>query len=212
MSRTETSGCQRELRWQTSIGARLYQIVHGEIMENNMTLDRRWVICIGCIVLFLSGYFGSQLTTTPAQANALDATTSTTNNSQLLISSTDLETGKQITIIDVKSKAISVYLIERGTGKIQFLSARNAHWDFQLDEYNSGNPTPREIQQLISQWKQKDFGGFCLSFATNKGQAKGVGIPNRRTGNLCAPKREKSLFKFETKFSFRFCWGNVLFS
>ena len=212
MSKTETSGCQREIRWQTSIGARLYQLVHGEIMENKMTLDRRWVICIGCIVLFLSGYFGSQLTTTPAQANALDATTSTNNNSQLLISSTDLETGKQITIIDVKSKAISVYLIERGTGKIQLLSTRNAHWDFQLDEYNSGNPTPREIQQLISQWKQKDFGGFCLSFATNKGQAKGVGIPNRRTGNLCAPRREKSLFKFETTFSFRFCWGNVLFS
>jgi hypothetical protein len=130
---------------------RLYKLVHGEIMENKMTSNRRWVICIGCIVLFLSGYFGSQLTTSSAQANSLDATTSTTNNSQLLMSSTDLETGKQITIIDVKSKAISVYLIERGTGKIQLLSTRNAHWDFQLDEYNSGNPTPREIQQLINQ-------------------------------------------------------------
>ncbi len=205
MPKNETSGCQRVIRWQTSIGARSYQLVHGEIMENKITLDRRWVICIGCIVLFLSGYFGSQFTTTPAQANVLDATTSNTNNSQLLMSSTDLETGKQITIIDVKSKAISVYLIERGTGKIQFLSTRNAHWDFQLDEYNSGNPTPREIQQLINQWKQEDFDGFCLSFATNKGQATGVGIPNRRTGNLCAPPREKSLFMFETKFSFRFC-------
>ena len=205
MPKTETSGCQRVIRWQTSIGGKSYQLVHGEIMENKITLDRRWVICIGCIVLFLSGYFGSQSATTSAQANSLDATTSTTNNSQLLMSSTDLETGKQITIIDVKSKAISVYLIERGTGKIQFLSARNAHWDFQLDEYNSGNPTPREIKQLTNQWKQEDFDGFCLSFATNKGQAKGVGIPNRRTGNLCAPKREKSLFKFETKFSFRFC-------
>ena len=205
MPKTETSDCQRVIRWQTSIGGKSYQLVHGEIMENKITLDRRWVICIGCIVLFLSGYFGSQFTTTPAQANVLDATTSNTNNSQLLMSSTDLETGKQITIIDVKSKAISVYLIERGTGKIQFLSSRNAHWDFQLDEYNSGNPTPREIQQLINQWKQEDFDGFCLSFATNKGQATGVGIPNRRTGNLCAPRREKSLFKFETKFSFRFC-------
>jgi hypothetical protein len=135
----------------TYSGAWLYPLVHGEIMENKMTLDRSWVICIGCIVLFLSGYFGSQLTTTPARANAQDATTLTTNNSQLLMSSTDLETGKQITIIDVKSKAISVYLIERGTGKIQLLSTRNAHWDFQLDEYNSGNPTPREIQQLIIQ-------------------------------------------------------------
>ena len=212
MPKNETSGCQRIIRWQTSIGAKSYQLVHGEIMENKITLDRRWVICIGCIVLFLSGYFGSQFTTTPAQANVLDATTSNTNNSQLLMSSTDLETGKQITIIDVKSKAISVYLIERSTGKIQFLSTRNAHWDFQLDEYNSGNPTPREIKQLISQWKHEDFRGFCLSFATNKGQATGVGIPNRRTGNLCAPRREKSLFMFETKFSFRFCWGNVLFS
>lgn len=120
-------------------------------MVNKMTLNRRWVICIGCIVLFLSGYFGSQLTTTSAQANPLDAATSTTHNSQLLMTSTVLETGTQITIIDVKSKAICVYLIERATGRIQFLSTRNAHWDFQLDEYNSGNPTPREIKQLISQ-------------------------------------------------------------
>jgi hypothetical protein len=120
-------------------------------MENKMTLDRRWVICIGCIVLFLSGYFGSQLTTISAQANTPDTTTSTINNSQLLMSSIDLEMGTQITIIDVKSKAISVYLVERGTGTIQLLSTRNAHWDFQLDEYNSGNPTPREIKQLISQ-------------------------------------------------------------
>jgi len=91
------------------------------------------------------------LTITPAQAKALDTTTSNTNNSPLLMSASDLETGKQITIIDVKSKAISVYLIDRGTGKIQLLSTRNAHWDFQLDEYNSGNPTPREIKTLISQ-------------------------------------------------------------
>jgi hypothetical protein len=137
-----------------------------------MTLNRRWVICIGCIVLFLSGYFGSQLTTTSVQASSLDTTTSTTNNSQLLMTSTDLETGKQITIIDVKSKGICVYLIERGTGKIQFLSTRNASWDFQLDEYNSGIPTPREIKQLISQWYQKDFRIFYLSFVTNKGQTK----------------------------------------
>jgi hypothetical protein len=129
----------------------LYKFSTRKIMENKMTLNRRWVICIGCIVLFLSGYFGSQLTTTSVQASSLDTTTSTTNNSQLLMTSTDLETGKQITIIDVKSKGICVYLIERGTGKIQFLSTRNASWDFQLDEYNSGIPTPREIKQLISQ-------------------------------------------------------------
>lgn len=151
LSKTETNGWQQKIRWQTNIGPRLYLLVHGEIMENKMTLDRRWVICSGCIALFLSGYFGSQLTITPAQATALDTTTSNTNNSPLLMSASDLETGKQITIIDVKSKAISVYLIERSTGKIQLLSTRNAHWDFQLDEYNSGNPTPREIKTLISQ-------------------------------------------------------------
>ena len=112
-------------------------------------LDRRWVICTGCIVLFLAGYFGAQITSTQAQFTTVDKSATVQPGSQLLMSATETERGKQLTIIDVKSKAISVYLIERGTGKIQLLSTRNAQWDFQLDEYNSGNPTPREIRQLI---------------------------------------------------------------
>ena len=113
-------------------------------------LDRRWVICSGCIVLFLAGYLGSQFTAIQAQFSTAEKSAAVENASQLLMSATDVESGKQITLIDVKSKAISVYFIDRVTGQIQLLSTRNAHWDFQLDEYNSGNPTPREIQQLIN--------------------------------------------------------------
>ncbi|MFL2866189.1 MAG: hypothetical protein ACJZ8Y_13345 [Pirellulaceae bacterium] len=118
---------------------------------------RRWVICIGCIGLMLVGIVGSQQPATHAQnpvGTRLGAQTPgqvIQSGNYLLMSSFDAGEGQQLTLIDVKNKAICTYLIQRGSGKIKLLSARNARWDFELDEFNSDSPTPREIQQLIQQ-------------------------------------------------------------
>ena len=120
-------------------------------------LQRSWVICIGCIGLMIAGFMGSQQSATHAQnpiGTRLGTQTtggSVHGNNYLLMSSQDTEEGQQLTVIDVKTKAICVYLIQRGSGKIKLLSARNARWDFELDEFNSDTPTPREIQRLIQQ-------------------------------------------------------------
>ncbi|MBH56468.1 MAG: hypothetical protein CMJ82_04725 [Planctomycetaceae bacterium] len=120
-------------------------------------LQRSWVICIGCIGLMIAGFIGSQQSATHAQnpiGTRLGKQTtggSVHGNNYLLMSSQDTEEGQQLTVIDVKTKAICVYLIQRGSGKIKLLSARNARWDFELDEFNSDTPTPREIQRLIQQ-------------------------------------------------------------
>lgn len=118
-------------------------------------LQRRWAICIGCIGLMIAGIVGSQQSATHAQ-NSVGTRVgvqapgnSVQGNNYLLMSSLDTEEGQQLTVIDVKTKAICVYLIQRGSGEIKLLSARNARWDFELDEFNSANPTPREIQRLI---------------------------------------------------------------
>ena len=120
-------------------------------------LQRSWGICIGCIGLMIAGFIGSQQSATHAQnpiGTRLGTQTtggSVHGNNHLLMSSQDTEEGQQLTVIDVKTKAICVYLIQRGSGKIKLLSARNARWDFELDEFNSDTPTPREIQRLIQQ-------------------------------------------------------------
>ena len=120
-------------------------------------LQRRWAICIGCIGLMIAGIVGSQQSATHAQ-NSVGTRVgvqapgnSVQGNNYLLMSSLDTEEGQQLTVIDVKTKAICVYLIQRGSGKIKLLSARNARWDFELDEFNSESPPPREIQRLIQQ-------------------------------------------------------------
>jgi len=105
----------------------------------------------------IAGLIGSQQSATHAQ-NSIGTGLGTQKtgesvhgNNYLLMSSLDTEEGQQLTVIDVKTKAICVYLIQRGSGKIKLLSARNARWDFELDEFNSDSPTPREIQRLIQQ-------------------------------------------------------------
>jgi len=105
----------------------------------------------------IAGFIGSQQTASHAQNSigtrlgAQPAGEAVHGNNYLLLSSLDTEEGQQITVIDVKTKAICVYLILRGSGKIKLLSARNARWDFELDEFNSDSPTPREIQRLTQQ-------------------------------------------------------------
>ena len=118
-------------------------------------LQRNWAICMGCIVLLIAGLIGSYQSSTQAQNVAGTRITGQPNQStlrshnDLLLATSETEQGQQITVIDAKTKAICVYLIQRGSGKIKLLSARNAQWDFKIDEFNSESPTPREIQTLI---------------------------------------------------------------
>ena len=61
----------------------------------------------------------------------------------------DLGDGRQqVTLIDPRTRAIAVYHVDRGTGVITLRSVRQAHWDLQMDEFNSSSPTPREIRAL----------------------------------------------------------------
>ncbi len=61
------------------------------------------------------------------------------------------QTGQQVTVIDVKSRVMSVYHIELATGAVSLKSVRNIHWDLQMDEFNGVSPLPREIRSLLEQ-------------------------------------------------------------
>ena len=55
---------------------------------------------------------------------------------------------QQLTVVDPRTRVVAVYHIDRATGALSLKSVRNVHWDLQIEDYNSANPTPREIRLL----------------------------------------------------------------
>jgi hypothetical protein len=66
----------------------------------------------------------------------------------LIALSFDVEGRQQVTVIDPGSRVMAVYHVDRTTGGLSLKSVRNVHWDLQIEEFNSANPTPREIRAL----------------------------------------------------------------
>jgi hypothetical protein len=69
----------------------------------------------------------------------------------LLALSTDADGRQQITVIDPKQKVLAVYHVDRTTGAISLRSVRNLQWDLLIEDFNSTNPTPREVRALTQQ-------------------------------------------------------------
>ena len=57
----------------------------------------------------------------------------------------------QVTLIDVKTRVMCVYHVDRATGQIELKSVRNFHWDLLMEEFNGVRPLPREIRALLEQ-------------------------------------------------------------
>ena len=58
---------------------------------------------------------------------------------------------QQITVIDPRSRAMAVYNVDRSTGAITLKSVRNLQFDLLIEDFNTANPSPREIRALTEQ-------------------------------------------------------------
>jgi len=56
---------------------------------------------------------------------------------------------QQLTVIDPRSRVMSVYHLELATGAITLKSVRNIHWDLQLSQFNGVSPLPHEIRAIL---------------------------------------------------------------
>ena len=84
---------------------------------------------------------GQRATAAPAAASG----------TELIVVPTPLgEKGQMLTVVDARQRVLSVYHID-ATGKIALRSVRNIHWDLQIENYNSDNPSPREMRSLVEQ-------------------------------------------------------------
>ena len=59
--------------------------------------------------------------------------------------------GQQVTVIDPKTRVMSVYHVDAATGRIKLMSVRNITWDLQMTQLNSESPQPQEIRSLLEQ-------------------------------------------------------------
>ena len=57
----------------------------------------------------------------------------------------------QVTLIDVKTRVMCVYHVDRATGAIELKSSRDVTYDLQMEEFNGVRPLPREIRALLEQ-------------------------------------------------------------
>ncbi|MCP4377161.1 MAG: hypothetical protein GY794_13420 [bacterium] len=57
-------------------------------------------------------------------------------------------------LVDTKRQSLCVYQWLPGSRKLRLLAARTFRYDVQLDEYNAGKPTPRDVKRLVEQNKR----------------------------------------------------------
>ena len=73
-------------------------------------------------------------------------------SSELIVLSSDAtDTHQQVTLIDPHTRTMSVYHIERLTGKISLKSVREVRWDLLMEEFNGTEPAVRDIRAMLEQ-------------------------------------------------------------
>jgi hypothetical protein len=67
----------------------------------------------------------------------------------IALSTTMGEQYQQVTIIDPKSRVLSVYHVDLRSGEVALCSVRNIQWDLQMDNFNTKPPLPQEVRSLL---------------------------------------------------------------
>lgn len=68
----------------------------------------------------------------------------------IALSSDTAEGQQQVTVIDSKTRVMSVYHVHHQTGAIALKSVRDISADLMMDEFNTESPLPREIRAIIN--------------------------------------------------------------
>jgi len=57
-------------------------------------------------------------------------------------------------LVDYNNKTICVYQYTSGNRKLQLVAARTYEFDVKLDSYNSSDPLPGEVRELVGKQKR----------------------------------------------------------
>ncbi len=104
------------------------------------------------VLAMVSGEGGAVYGQRPAAPAPPPVSTGTraAQTSDLIALSNELGGGsQQLILVDARARVIGVYHVDRATGQVVLKSVRNVQGDLQMDEFNSGGPTPQEIRSLL---------------------------------------------------------------
>jgi hypothetical protein len=59
------------------------------------------------------------------------------------------ENRQLLTVVDPRTRAVSVYHVDALNGTLSLKCVRNIHWDLQMVEFNGASPLPREIRSML---------------------------------------------------------------
>lgn len=111
------------------------------------------ILLLGCVGLITLGVASSH---SEPQGGGLPSVfqipaPSSTGNENMLMHAGMTSTGaQQIVLVDTAKRVMAVYQITPDTGVIQLKSVRNLTFDFQLEEFNSSDPTPSKVRNILS--------------------------------------------------------------
>lgn len=70
---------------------------------------------------------------------------------ELIALTSDAGDRQQVTVIDPRSRTMSVYHVAHTAGTISLKSVRSIQADLQMDEFNTESPLPRDIRAILEQ-------------------------------------------------------------
>ena len=105
-----------------------------------------WGSVVGAGLILALGVWWSSI----EPVHAAGTTAGMAASAELITFASDVDDHRQqLTVIDPRTRAMTVYHVAKDTGEISLKSARNIRWDLQLEEFNSASPRPREIKLAL---------------------------------------------------------------
>jgi len=101
-------------------------------------------------VVVASGWFQPVLSPNQVHAQVPNLIRPTPHaEGQLLAFSEADEGGRQIILIDPRTRVMGVYHVDGLEGKIQLKSVRNLLWDLHIEDFNGAKPSPSEVRAMV---------------------------------------------------------------
>ncbi len=111
-------------------------------------LERRvyWILVAVAALVFSFGW--GRIDVAPAQAELASAEV---GSGGLMTHFYDDPSGgpTRVIVIDSRLKRMAVYHVPADSGEIQLKSVRNLSVDLQVQDYNSGDPSPIDMQKML---------------------------------------------------------------
>jgi hypothetical protein len=107
------------------------------------------IVFSGLVIAFASAYLQRSEALADKPTFPANGTRFGQGSELIALSSENSDGRQQLVVIDPKTQVMGVYQIEKNTGLISLKSIRNVQWDLKMDEFNSADPSPREIRAML---------------------------------------------------------------